>query len=80
MKKSCLILLWALMSIAGKSAAQTVIPCGTDEMNKMYVKRHPEMLVVKKQLEDEIQNFIKTSGKNKLGRKTSGATADSIVW
>ena len=63
MKKNyVLFLLFAFILFAGKSYSQTIIPCGTDEMNAINKKLHPEIATYEKKLEDDITNYIKNQG------------------
>ena len=65
------LLLTVVMLFAGKSFAQVVLPCYTDEMNAKYKLQHPEIAIYEKQLNDEIAAYIKNKRPNSLGRTSS---------
>jgi hypothetical protein len=70
MRKKYFLLLGAAACLSGRSLAQQILPCHTDEMNKIYRQQHPEILIYEKQLEDEIQRFISHRSPNALGKTT----------
>ncbi len=72
MKKTFSILLFALASFAGKSYAQKVQPCATDEMYRIYKLQHPEIEIYEKKLTADIQNYAKNKmNLSKFARTTS---------
>ena len=59
MKKNySLFLLLAAVLFAGRTFAQTTVPCATDDMREKYKLQHPEIAVYEKQLESEITNYL----------------------
>ncbi len=70
MKKSSFLLMCAGLLLANKSFAQK--PCGTDEMRRVYIAQHPEILKYEADLEAQIQQGLKRIDLSKYGRTTSG--------
>ena len=72
MKRSSLLLLCAGVLLAGKSSAQQVKPCGTDEARQKYIAKNPEILKLEAEYEKQIQAALTKIDFSKLSRTTSG--------
>ena len=81
MKKNLILLLLAIIFVAGKINAQTIIPCGTDEMAKIYKQGHPEIAIYEQQLEDQISKYLNHTDMRKYAAKrTSTHTSDTDYY
>ena len=77
MRNNYLLLLLALVFLTGKSNAQTIQPCYTTEMTKIYQAQHPEIAEVEKQFNMQIEELIRTGNINKYAR-TAGRQWDGV--
>ena len=80
MKKNYFLVLFAMACLAGKSNAQQMQPCYTDEVRQKMVAAHPEILQIEAQLEKEIQEKLTKIDYSKAARTTDsvGDMSDSV--
>ncbi len=77
MKKNYFLLLFALICIAGKSSAQSTVPCATDEHYRDMKLRFPQIAEFEKSQEEFIKNYTANHGRNMPGAKTTAAHSDT---
>lgn len=82
MKKTYFLLFIAIACFAGKSNAQVVHPCGTDEMHKQFKENNPQIALYEKQLNESIQTYISSQSNrvNHLGKKTESVHNDTDYY
>lgn len=77
MRNNYLLLLLALVFLTGKSNAQTIHPCYTTEMTRIYKIQHPELEELEQQFTKQIKELIKSGNIDKYAR-TTGHQWDGI--
>ena len=78
MKKNYFLLMAAMACFAGKSSAQVIQPCGTDEVTKRYQLEYPKIAEFEKQLEEHTANYIKAqSNPYNYAKRTTATHADT---
>jgi hypothetical protein len=80
MKKRYFLLLTASTFLAGKTFAQQVLPCGSDEMHKIQVKQHPEILKLEAEFEKQFQEQIRRQVTRMDLSKAAKTTTDTVTW
>ncbi len=81
--RNCILLLIALVCIAGKSFAQNqqVLPCYSDENYKKQVAMHPEILQARAELEKQIKDGLQHVNYNKIARRTTtDQSGNAAFW
>jgi hypothetical protein len=70
MKKNYLLLLGAFACFSGSSFAQDVQPCGTDQMRKVQIAKHPELLKIEAEYQRQIQAGLKKIDLRQVAKTT----------
>jgi Pregnancy-associated plasma protein-A/Secretion system C-terminal sorting domain len=79
MKRNYLLLLFAVLSFAGKSFAQGTVPCATDEVYREMKQRFPKIAEFEKAQEEYIKNYARANG-HLPGARTTSVHADSDYY
>ena len=72
MKKHYFLLLLAIACFAGKGFTQT-LPCYSDEMRKMQISAHPDLLQAEQNFNKQISEGLKKIDFSKIAKRTTAA-------